>query len=165
MNERTRPKAEEVEAVMLGAQLLVAVAAQSLAAVESEVSLPQLRVLVILASRGPSSLNEVARSLGIHPSNATRACGKLADAGLISRREDPADRRLLHLSLTPAGERLLERVMDDRRRRIEELLAGVPSASRSQLATGLRLLATQRGDTLDQAAWQSGWATARPESR
>jgi hypothetical protein len=51
-----RPSAGEVEAVMWAAQLLVAISARSLAAIEAEVSLPQLRVLVIPASQGPQSL-------------------------------------------------------------------------------------------------------------
>jgi hypothetical protein len=68
----TPPTRDEIDAVMLGAQLLVAVTGQSLAAVEADVSLPQLRVMVILASRGPQSPKSVARQLAIHPSNRTQ---------------------------------------------------------------------------------------------
>lgn len=156
------PSRAEVDAVMLGAQVMVAVTAQSVAAVESEVSLPQLRVLVILASRGPQSLNSVARSLEIHPSNATRACDRLVEAGLIRREEDANDRRLLQLILTPRGERLIHRVMDHRRKHVVDLLRQVPSRERGQLALTLRSLAAAVGETLEQAAWQSGWTTTAP---
>lgn len=67
----TPPTRDEIDAVMLGAQLLVAVTGQSLAAVEADVSLPQLRVMVILASRGPQS-QLGARQLEIHPCNRTQ---------------------------------------------------------------------------------------------
>jgi DNA-binding MarR family transcriptional regulator len=145
---------------MWAAQLLVAISARSLAAIEAEVSLPQLRVLVILASEGPQSLNGVARSLDIHPSNATRACDKLVASGLIRRDEDNADRRLIQLSLTAPGEELVARVMDHRRAQIEELLRQVPSGQRRTLATCLTTLASIGNDTLNRAAWQSGWPTA-----
>jgi DNA-binding MarR family transcriptional regulator len=154
-----RPSADEVEAVMWAAQLLVAISARSLAAIEAEVSLPQLRVLVILASQGPQSLNALAHSLNIHPSNATRACDKLVAGGLLSRAEDPDDRRLLALNLTTAGARLVEKVMQHRRGQIEELLSQVPSRRRRALASALRTFAATSGDTLNQAAWQAGWTT------
>jgi DNA-binding MarR family transcriptional regulator len=145
---------------MLGAQLLVAVTAQSVAAVEAEVSLPQLRVLVILASRGTQTLNAVARSLDIHPSNATRACDKLVEGGLIRRAEHSDDRRLLQLSLTERGHELIGKVMDHRREQIAELLTRLPSQERRELASALRTLATSGEETLERAAWQSGWTTA-----
>lgn len=156
------PSRAEVDAVMLGAQVMVAVTAQSVAAVESEVSLPQLRVLVILASRGPQSLNSVARSLEIHPSNATRACDRLVEAGLIRREADANDRRQLELILTQRGERLIHRVMDHRRKHVVDLLRQVPEHEREQLASTLRALASAVGETLEQAAWQSGWTTTVP---
>ena len=154
-----RPATDEVDAVMWAAQLLVAISARSLAAIEAEVSLPQLRVLVILASQGPRSLNAIAHTLDIHPSNATRACDKLVAADLIRRNEDPADRRVLALSLTTAGTQLVDKIMQHRRDQIEELLTHVPTRQRRAMASALRALATATGNTLNQAAWQAGWTT------
>ena len=45
--------ADDVEATMLAARALVAISAHSVAAVDDVVSPPQLRVLVMIASRGP----------------------------------------------------------------------------------------------------------------
>jgi DNA-binding MarR family transcriptional regulator len=154
------PSRTEIDAVMLGAQLLVAISAQSVAAVETEVSLPQLRLLVILASRGAQSLNEVARNLEIHASNATRACDRVVEAGLVRRQDDPNDRRLLQLTLTRRGEQLVERVMDHRRRHIEQLLAQMPSDQRAALAEAMRAFAASGAETLERAAWRAGWTTA-----
>src|SRR5690348_7735059 len=99
--------AEDVRATMLAARALVAISAQSLAAVDDIVTAPQLRVLVMVASRGPLNLAAVARGLGVHPSNATRACDRLVSAGLLDRRDDPDDRRNLLLQLTEEGRRLV----------------------------------------------------------
>jgi hypothetical protein len=57
-----------VEAVVLATRLLVAISAQSVAAVDDVVTLPQLRVLVMVSSRGPLNLGAVAAGLGVHPS-------------------------------------------------------------------------------------------------
>lgn len=78
---------------MFAARVLVAITAQSVAALAEQVTLPQLRVLVMVVSGGPLNLNAVARGLGVHPSNTTRACDRLVAAGLLHRSEDAADRR------------------------------------------------------------------------
>ena len=85
--------ADDVEATMLAARALVAISAQSVAAVDDVLTAPQLRVLVMFASRGPLKLGAVARGLGVHSSNATRACERLVSSGLLDRSDDPADRR------------------------------------------------------------------------
>jgi DNA-binding MarR family transcriptional regulator len=61
--------------------LLVAIRAQSVAAVDDVVTLPQLRVLVMVSSRGPLNLGAVAAGLGVHLSNATRAVDRMVRAG------------------------------------------------------------------------------------
>jgi len=155
----TKPTSDEVEAVMLAAQLLVAVTAQSIAAIEDEVSLPQFRVLVIVHNRGPQGLNAVAKSLDVHPSNATRACDKLVETGLLSRSEDPEDRRRLRLDLTDRGRRLVEGVLDRRRQQIEELLNLVPGDERRHLVRVLRSLVEAGEQIDDQPAWTYSWST------
>lgn len=149
---------------MLAARVLVAITAQSVAIVQEDVTLPQLRVLVMVASRGPLNLNTVARGLAVHPSNATRACDRLVAAGLLDRRDNPEDRRNLILELTERGRELVETVMAHRRAAIETVLAQVPPIHRRALAPALRCFAAA-GDVSEQIpdseAWTLGW-TSRP---
>jgi DNA-binding MarR family transcriptional regulator len=149
----------EVDALMDTAQLMVAISAQSLASVQHEVTLPQLRVLVILASGGPQGLGAVAGTLGVNPSNATRACDRLIEAGLLRRSEDPRDRRHIRVHLTPAGSELVDKVMRHRRRRIAQLLRRLSPAERDALSAALRPLTTATGHDLERDAWQAGWPT------
>src|SRR3954470_22338495 len=88
-------QADEVEAAMAATRVLVALSARSIAGLDGRITLPQFRVLVMVASTGPVNLGAVARALGVHPSNATRACDRLVTAGLLDRRDDPDDRRNL----------------------------------------------------------------------
>lgn len=53
-----------VTALLTASRLLVAVSARSLAAVEDSLTLPQLRMLVVLDGRGPLSLSGLAGSWG-----------------------------------------------------------------------------------------------------
>lgn len=151
--------AEEVEAVLVAARVLVAVSAQSVALIEDVVTLPQFRVLVIVTSRGPLNLGAMAEALGVHPSNATRACDRLVAAGLLDRRDDPADRRNLVLELTAAGRALVEQVMDYRRTAVAEILARMPDRQRAALVPVLQSFAAAGGEVPASSAWHLGWTT------
>lgn len=150
---------DEVEAVMAAMRLLVGISAGSVVEVEDVVTLPQLRVLVMVASRGPMNLGAVARGLGVHPSNATRACDRLVHAALLSRSDDPADRRNLVLELTPDGRDLVARVMDRRRRAIVAVLDRMTEAHRRALVPVLQSFAAAGGEIPDSAVWALGWTT------
>lgn len=155
--------ADDVEAVMLAARALVAVTARSVAAVEEVVTLSQLRVLVMVASRGALNLGAVAAGLGVHPSNATRAVDRLVGAGLLERRDDPADRRNLILELSPQGRGLVERVMADRRSAIADIVQRMPVKRRRALVPVLGSFAAACGELPDDAAWSMGWTTAEAD--
>jgi len=159
------PTTEQVDAVMLATRVLVAVSARSIAAIEDQVTLPQFRVLVMIASRGPLNLRSVADGLGVHPSNTTRTCDRLVAAGLLTRRDDPADRRNLVLELTGAGHQLVADVTRDRRDTIAAVLTGMHPASRDMLAAALTAFAAAGNET-DPApgAWALGWTTEDPIS-
>jgi DNA-binding Lrp family transcriptional regulator len=72
------------DAVLTASRALVGVAARSLAVVDPEVTLPQYRALVVLASRGPRLVGELAEALVIHPSTATRLCDRLVAKKLVT---------------------------------------------------------------------------------
>lgn len=152
--------APDVEAVMLATRVLVAISAHSVAAVDDMVTLPQLRVLVMVSSRGSLNLGAVAAGLGVHPSNATRAVDRLVGAGLLSRSDDPTDRRNLVLELTTDGEALVDKVMNERRAAIARILDRMPASRRRALVPVLRSFAAAGGEISAEAVWSLGWTTA-----
>lgn len=151
--------ASVVDAVLAASRVLVGVAARSLAPVEDTVSLTQFRALVIIAGRGPLHLAALADAMGLHSSNATRACDRLVAAGLADRRDNPADRRHLHLTVTGAGRAMLEDVMHRRRAAITEILRRLPADDQSCLANVLGVFAVAGGEPDDTALWSAGWTT------
>lgn len=148
---------EQVDAIMLAAQALAGVTAQSVAEVEELVTLPQLRVLVLIASRGALNLNALAQAMGIHPSNATRACDRLVAAGLLRRRESSVDRRNLVLGLTDDGQQLVDAMVQRRRRAIAGVLEQVSPTRRRGLAAAMRTFGLAAGEAPARNAWKLGW--------
>ena len=164
-SEETYPTADEIDAVMVATRVMVAVSAQSVASVEDQVTLPQYRVLVMIASRGPQNVTSVAQGLRVHTSNATRLCDKLVEAGLIHRSEDPTDRRNLVLQLTAAAYRLVQTVTDQRRAVITKVLTKLPAPLRNDLLPALRAFADAAGEIPESQVWALGWTTERPVDR
>ena len=74
-----------VDAVLTASRTLVAVATQSLGAAAEDTTIAQYRALVVLASRGPQRMTDLAAALGVTPSTAGRMCDRLLRKGLIRR--------------------------------------------------------------------------------
>lgn len=107
---------------MRASRVITAAIVRSLGSVDTTITVPQLRTLVLVGSQGPLTVTAVAEALGVNASNASRTCERLVAAGLLDRRAAEDDRRRVALTLTPAGEKVVEEVMHRRR---EELAAVV----------------------------------------
>jgi len=144
------------DAVLLASRALVAVAARSLAAAANDVTLPQFRVLVVLAGGEPRGMSELADELGCSPSTATRLCDRLVRKGLMVRGHPASNRREVEVDVTAAGRRLVNRVTKRRRDEIARIVSHVPEAQRTAMVKALHSFAAAAGETPDQA-WTSGW--------
>jgi DNA-binding MarR family transcriptional regulator len=140
--EAEEPSAKEMDAVLRGSRAIVGIVAASIAEVDDSVTVPQLRVLVMVHARGPLNLAAVAAGLGVNPSSASRICDRLIRAGLLDRRDSPQDRRNITLRLTDAGRRLVNKVTRHRRTAIARVLTGMDPADRKLLATAFDRFAT-----------------------
>ncbi|HEY6793611.1 MAG TPA: MarR family winged helix-turn-helix transcriptional regulator [Kineosporiaceae bacterium] len=85
------------------------------AELSDKISTSQLRVLITVGRSGVTTVTALARDLGALPSSATRLCDRLVAAGFLARAPAAANRRFHAVSLTPAGEQLLD-VLDTHRR-------------------------------------------------
>ncbi|HET6737439.1 MAG TPA: MarR family transcriptional regulator [Kribbella sp.] len=81
---------------------------------EGELSYSQLNALGWLEREGPMTNAELAAAERVTPQTMMRATTELVGAGLISRADNPNDRRQVLLKITTSGTTL---VRDDRRRR------------------------------------------------
>lgn len=72
-------------------------------------SLPQIRLLLVLFHIAPATIGQIANHLHIGQSAASLQVDRLVQAHLAERSDDPADRRRAIVRLTAAGEALLGR--------------------------------------------------------
>jgi DNA-binding MarR family transcriptional regulator len=145
-----------VDAVLGASRALVAVAARSLAGVAEDVTLPQYRFLVVLASRGPQRLADLATALGVDRSTATRMCDRLVRKRLVTRRRTREDRRAVRVSLTATGAELVAEVSRRRRGEIATIVARMPASHRDRVVRALRAFADAAGEVPEQD-WSLGW--------
>lgn len=149
--------------MLAACRVLVAISAQSIAAVEDVADLIQVRALVVVASRGAVSLGELSEAANIHLTRASRLCDRLVMKGLLNRADDPANRRQLILTLTPAGQEVVDEVMRRRRKAIQPILERMgermTKPRRAELTVLLNEFATAGGQPSDPDLWAMGWTT------
>lgn len=146
-HELDREVEELSAAVMAASQLFVAISARALAATAESLTLPQLRALVVLDSRGPVTLTALATTLGVNPSTALRMAERLVALDLVDRKTNPANRRKIMLTLTRAGHELVTTVLEQRRAAIRVLVQRLPAAERAALVPALQALTAAAGET------------------
>jgi DNA-binding MarR family transcriptional regulator len=140
----------------LGAnRVLAAVAARSMTEVAPDVTIPQFRVLVVL-SKGPQRVADLAAALDAEPSTATRLCDRLGRKKLVRRQRLTTDRRTVQVALAEAGRVLVDQVTARRRAELTRILRRIPSGEQEQLIEVLHTFALAAGE--DPASWALGWA-------
>jgi DNA-binding MarR family transcriptional regulator len=131
---------DDVETMLSAARVFAAITAESLAQAEEDVTLPQLRVLVLTSLGGTVTPTHVAEALDVHLSSASRICERLVQAGYLDRHASPGDRRQVELALTASAQHLLAKVVSHRRQVFRRLLAGVGTEERRQLVEAMATL-------------------------
>jgi DNA-binding MarR family transcriptional regulator len=142
-----------VDALIAASRALVAVAARSVAGLGTEVTLPQYRALVVLASRGPQRGVDLAAELGVNPSTATRLIDRLVRADLDDRRPLEGDRRAVLVTLRPAGRRLVATVNRRRRAEVARIVARMPASRRPAAVAAVRAFAEAAGEVPENQWW------------
>lgn len=142
-----------IEALLLAGRAMVALAGRTLADVDGEVTLTQSRTLIVLASRGPQRITDIAADLGVAPSTATRMCDRLARKGLIRRHRTAMDRREVRMSLTRSGEDLVRKLSQSRRDELARYVDSIPPDAYAHLVQALRSFGSEAGE-LPERDWR-----------
>ncbi len=106
--------------------------------VEVELSFAQVRTLLLLACADQLPINAVAEHLGLSVHVAGRNIDRLVETGLVERREDPRDRRVKRVSLTPRGLEVIDQHEVVRRRALQTLIHRLPEEYATAFADALR---------------------------
>ncbi|MGH3269597.1 MAG: MarR family winged helix-turn-helix transcriptional regulator [Trebonia sp.] len=150
-----------VDAVLTASRTLVAVATQSLGVAAEDITIAQYRALVVLASRGPQRMVDLAGALGVTPSTAGRMCDRLLRKALIRRSRRLSDRRAVQVSITRAGRGVVDEATARRRELIAGILGKLPAGQQSAVAAAMAAFAAAAGEVPD-SQWHGGPPQAPP---
>jgi len=100
-------------------------------------SLTSAATLATLDQSGPARLTALAAREGVTQPAMTQLVGRLAEAGLVSRRADPDDGRVVHVEITDAGRDLVARRRAIRAERLSRLLTRLSQSDQDALAAAL----------------------------
>ena len=89
---------------------------------ELDLTMAQLKVLFYLFTADATSMSELARTLGVALPSVTSVVDRLVERGLVGRRQDPADRRMVLAELTEEGSTLADRLHRNGRILWEDIL-------------------------------------------
>lgn len=106
-------------------------------------SIPEWRVMAVLALEPGLSAAEVADRTAMDKVAVSRAVGRLIATARAQRKVAAGDRRRSMLQLTPEGRRIYRRIAPALRRYETELLAGLNLSDQQQLESLLRRLETR----------------------
>jgi DNA-binding MarR family transcriptional regulator len=93
----------------------------------SGLSAARLSALSVLVFGGARTLGELAAAEHVRPATMTRIVQALELEGLVRRKPDPDDRRVVRLQATKKGERIMLRAREKRVERLGELLGRLPA--------------------------------------
>jgi DNA-binding MarR family transcriptional regulator len=120
---------------------------------DSNLTMRQFRVIMLLSAEGSASGQELAAGLGVGLGTVTGIVDRLIAQGLVSRHEDPHDRRVRRVELTTAGASLVADINDTgagQLRRIMEHLDTETLRNLDQATRAIRAVAGKLDSEPDQ---------------
>lgn len=95
----------------------------------------QYRVLGVLMKTGPQPISDIGRALFISKPYMTVLIDSLMEKGWIARGNDPRDRRVILVSITPEGKKHLRRAFEIYKEDVKTLLSGLKKNDISRLCS------------------------------
>lgn len=135
-----------VEAIFLASKALLGVVARSIAPTLENITLPQLRVLVVLRTTGPIKMSALAQWIAVQPSTFSRTVDRLVAKGLVIRQPSEDSRREILVAATPQGTELVDAVAERRRNELRQILAILAPADQAEMALILGRFADAAGE-------------------
>jgi DNA-binding MarR family transcriptional regulator len=105
--------------------------------IDSGLTLTQLKSLFLISNKGSTNFRKLAKALGVTPSNVTGIVDRLVEQGLVSRTQNPEDRREMTLQATDKGKVLVSNLREVGIKRMTQILSLLSLRELSALVQGL----------------------------
>lgn len=125
---------------------------------KGSLSLIHLHVLTVLEADGPMPMSRLADTLDVSVASATGIVTRMEERGLVERRHDQEDRRVVVVRPTEAGVAVFQDMMAARREHLTGVLARLTEEELEAFLVGLRAVRAARAAAHDEAAEPEGSA-------
>lgn len=102
----------------------------------TDLTMPQLKVLLILLRAGATRMSELANGLEVTMATATGVVDRLVEKGYVVREGLPGDRRVVISRLSPEGEEFMKRLRLSGRVQIGRILEAMTPEQLGVVALG-----------------------------
>ena len=96
------------------------------------------QVLALLEMNDGIPMSRLAEELDVALPNATGIVGRMAERGIVERRHDAEDRRIVRVGLTDAGRQLIGEMEATRRERMTRLIGAMNATQQRRLLQSVR---------------------------
>lgn len=103
-------------------------------------TMSQAKVLYLVQAMAPLRMSELAARLGVTLSTTSGLVERLVEAALVVRRDDPADRRQVILTMTETGALRLDRMRELNAGHMRRLLALISDADLVTVERSIQVL-------------------------
>jgi MarR family transcriptional regulator, organic hydroperoxide resistance regulator len=107
----------------------------------ASLTVTQAKAIALLYHEGEKTISDVASGLGIGLPAASELVDRLEERGLVTREQDPRDRRRFIIDLTDEAMAFATRIHDLRRRQVRAALSRLPESDWPVFLASLRALA------------------------
>jgi len=106
----------------------------------SGLSMPQLGTLLHIQGKGAMAVSDIGSHMGVTDAAASQMLDRLVAQGLVARSEDPDDRRVRQIVLTPEGSRRVKEGLQVRMSWLDGLSDLLSPSEQEQVVSALKLL-------------------------
>ena len=99
---------------------------------EGNISLPQMLILDILKDKGSMRMGELAKYLGVSMAAATGIVDRLVRSGFALRGGSPDDRRIVNISITLPGKKIIQKHNQARQKALIEIFGSLSASDRDK---------------------------------
>jgi DNA-binding MarR family transcriptional regulator len=114
---------------------------------DMDVTMPQMKIMLILFMRGPQRMSALASDLGITLATATGLVDRLVERDFIVRENSPDDRRVVLCRLSENGQKAVARLWKSARNRSGQLLAAMEISKLNMFREALAAMLSSAGKT------------------
>ena len=125
----------------------------------SGLSMSQMSALFYLYRKGSGGVSDIGEEMGVTSAAASQMLDKLVLQGLITRSEDPHDRRLKQIVLTDKGRQSLDHLREGLHTRhswLDELADKLSPAEQEQVEAAFQILIEKAGQLEERPVFETG---------